>query len=89
MLVRKLEMRGHMRPMCVLEDYAKMDITELENLLDWLQLSQDRVQWWAVVNMVMNIPVSFSYRPICDKHYEPNSPFFTLNSPNKLIQIFL
>lgn len=23
--------------------------------IDWIQLAQDRVQWWAVVNMVMKV----------------------------------
>jgi hypothetical protein len=25
--------------------------------VDWIRLAQDRDQWWAVVNTVMNIPV--------------------------------
>jgi hypothetical protein len=23
--------------------------------VDWIHLAQDRVQWWALVNMVMNL----------------------------------
>jgi hypothetical protein len=25
--------------------------------MNWIQLAQDRVQWWAFVNMVMNLQV--------------------------------
>jgi hypothetical protein len=25
--------------------------------MNWIQLFQDRVQWWAFVNMVMNLQV--------------------------------
>jgi hypothetical protein len=26
--------------------------------MDWLQLTQDRVQWLAFINIVMNLPIS-------------------------------
>jgi hypothetical protein len=25
--------------------------------VDWTQLAQDRVHWWAVVNKILNLPV--------------------------------
>jgi hypothetical protein len=25
--------------------------------MDWIDLAQDRDRWWALVNMVMNLPV--------------------------------
>jgi hypothetical protein len=25
--------------------------------VDWIHLVQDRIQWWALVNMVMNLQV--------------------------------
>jgi hypothetical protein len=41
------------------EDNIRMDIREigLEGV-DWFHLSQDRNQWWALVNMVMSLRVS-------------------------------
>jgi len=33
-----------------------MDLTKLEwEVLDWIQLSQERDQWWNLVNIVMKI----------------------------------
>ena len=26
--------------------------------IDWIELAQDRVRWWALVNVVMNLRVS-------------------------------
>jgi hypothetical protein len=26
--------------------------------VDWIQLAQDRVQWWVLVNMAMNLLVT-------------------------------
>jgi hypothetical protein len=39
---------------CRWEDNIKMHIREIgyENV-DWIHLAQDRVQWWALVSMVM------------------------------------
>jgi hypothetical protein len=38
------------------EDNIKLDLREIGiNGANWIQLAQDRVQWWAFVNMVMNI----------------------------------
>jgi hypothetical protein len=36
----------------------KMDLREIGiNGVNWIQLAQDRVQWWACVNTVMNLQV--------------------------------
>jgi hypothetical protein len=33
-----------------------MDLTEIGwGLMEWIHLAQDRYQWWAVVNAVMNL----------------------------------
>jgi hypothetical protein len=40
------------------EDNIKMDRREIGiDGTDWIQLAQDRVQWWAFVNTVMNLRV--------------------------------
>jgi hypothetical protein len=40
------------------EDNIKLDLRETGiNTANWIQLAQDRVQWWAFVNMVMNLQV--------------------------------
>jgi hypothetical protein len=40
------------------EDNIKMDLRETRiNGANWIQLAQDRVQWWAFVSMVMNLQV--------------------------------
>jgi hypothetical protein len=46
------------RPRCRWEDNIKMDLMEIGiNEANWIQLAQDRAQWWAFVNMVMNLQV--------------------------------
>jgi len=35
-----------------------VDLREGDEGMDWIYLAQDRVQWWALVNMMMNIQVS-------------------------------
>jgi hypothetical protein len=46
------------RPRCRWEDNIKMDLREIGiNGANWIQLAQDRVQWWACANMVMNFPI--------------------------------
>jgi hypothetical protein len=36
----------------------RMDLTEIGwEVVDWIRLAQDRDQWWAVVNMLMNLRV--------------------------------
>jgi hypothetical protein len=46
------------RPRHRWEDNIKMDIRELWiDEANWIQLAQDRVQWQAFVNTVMNLQV--------------------------------
>jgi hypothetical protein len=46
------------RPGCRWEDNIKMDLREIWiDGMNWIQLAEDRVQWWAFVNMVMNLHV--------------------------------
>jgi hypothetical protein len=46
------------RPRCRLEDNIKMYLREMGiNGANWIQLAQDRVQWRAFVNTVMNLRV--------------------------------
>jgi hypothetical protein len=46
------------RPRRRWEDNIRMDIREVEwEGVDWMHLVQDRDQWRAVVNMVMNLRV--------------------------------
>jgi hypothetical protein len=46
------------RPRHRWEDNIKMDLREIGiNGANWIQLAQDRVQWRAFVNMVMNFRV--------------------------------
>jgi hypothetical protein len=50
---RPLERPRHRR-----EDNIKMDLREIGiDGANWIQLVQDRVQWWAFVNTVMNLRV--------------------------------
>jgi hypothetical protein len=36
-----------------------MDLRETElKSVEWIQVAQNRNWWWALVNMVMNLPVS-------------------------------
>jgi hypothetical protein len=44
------------RPRHRWEDNIKMDLREIGNYgPNWIQLAQDRVQWWAFVNTVMKL----------------------------------
>jgi hypothetical protein len=46
------------RPRCRWEDNTKLDLREIGiDGVNWIWLAQDRVQWGAVVNMVMNLQV--------------------------------
>jgi hypothetical protein len=46
------------RPRCRWEDNIKMDLREIGwGGMDWKDLAQDRDQWRAVVNTVMNLRV--------------------------------
>jgi hypothetical protein len=43
------------RPRCGWKDNIKLDLREIGiDGANWIQLAQDRVQWQAFVNMVMN-----------------------------------
>jgi hypothetical protein len=44
------------RPNCRWEDNIKLDIREMGiDGTNWIQVAQDRVQWWAFVKTVMNL----------------------------------
>jgi hypothetical protein len=46
------------RPMCRWKDNIKMDLGEIGiDGANWIRLAQDRVQWRAFVNTVMNLRV--------------------------------
>ena len=45
------------RPRRSWEDNIKMDLREVRGGGDWLELSQDRDRWRALVNTVMNFRV--------------------------------
>jgi hypothetical protein len=46
------------RPRRRWEDNIKLDLREIGiDGVNWICLAQDRVQWWAFVNMVMNLRV--------------------------------
>jgi hypothetical protein len=46
------------RPRCRWEDNIKMELREIGiDAANWIQLAQERVQWWAFVNTVMNLRV--------------------------------
>jgi hypothetical protein len=55
-LVRKSEgKKPHRRPRCIWED-TRMDLREIGwEGVDWIHLVQDRILWWALVNVVMNL----------------------------------
>jgi len=40
------------------EDNIRMDLREIgSEVVDWMHLTDDRDQWWALVNTVMNLQV--------------------------------
>jgi hypothetical protein len=46
------------RPRSRWEDNVKIGLKEIEwEVMDWINVAQDRVQGWAVVNTVMKIQV--------------------------------
>jgi hypothetical protein len=48
--------RPLIRPRFRLEDNIKMDLLEIRwGGMDWIDLAQDRDQWRALVNIVMNL----------------------------------
>jgi hypothetical protein len=55
---RPEEKRPLGRPRRRWEDYIKMDLREIGiDGANWIQLAQDRVQWHAFVNTVINLRV--------------------------------
>jgi hypothetical protein len=45
-------------PRCRWEDNIKMDLREIGIVgANWIGLAQNRVQWWACVNTIMNLRV--------------------------------
>jgi hypothetical protein len=58
-LVRRPEGKRPLgRPRRRWEDNIKMDLREIGiDRTNWIRLAQDRVQWWAFVNTVMNLRV--------------------------------
>jgi hypothetical protein len=58
-LVRKPKGRRPLgRPRCRWMDNIKMDLREIGwSGMDWINLAQDRNQWRALVNSVMNLQV--------------------------------
>jgi hypothetical protein len=41
------------------EDNIKIDIKEIGHLVvEWIYLTQDWVQWWTLINMIINLWVS-------------------------------
>jgi hypothetical protein len=59
-LVGKPEVKRPLgRPGCRREDNIRMDLREIGcGVMDWIDLVQDRDQWRALVNTVMNLRVS-------------------------------
>jgi hypothetical protein len=46
------------RPRCMWKENIKMDLSEIGlNVVDWIDLAQDRYRWRALVNVVMNLRV--------------------------------
>jgi hypothetical protein len=56
-LVGKSEGERPLRtPKCRWEDDIKMDLQEVAcGGMDWIELTQDRDRWWALVYVVMNL----------------------------------
>jgi hypothetical protein len=49
------------------EDNIKLDLREIWiDGANWIQLAQDRVQWQAFVNMVMNLQVPLFFDKVSD-----------------------
>jgi hypothetical protein len=56
------------RPRRRWEDNNKMDVREIGiEGANWIRLAQNRVQWWAFMNTVMNLRVTYENRIVFDK----------------------
>jgi hypothetical protein len=54
----RLKKRPVGRPRCMWVDNIKMDVKEIGfDGIDWIDLAQDRDQWRALVNTIMNLRV--------------------------------
>jgi hypothetical protein len=43
-------------PRCARKDYIRMDLREIKwKGADWMHFNQDKDQWWALMNMVINL----------------------------------
>jgi hypothetical protein len=48
-------------PECRWEDNSEMEFREIRwEDVDWIHLAQDRVQWWGLVNVVVNLYVPYN-----------------------------
>jgi hypothetical protein len=58
-LVGKCEGKGPLgRPRNRWEDNIRMDLREIgQDNVDWMQLAQNRDQWWVLVNTVTNLQI--------------------------------
>jgi hypothetical protein len=56
-LFYRVHKRQHGRPSRIWNDNIKMDLETGYRDVDWIQLTQERVQLWALVNTIMNLPV--------------------------------
>jgi len=46
------------KPSCRWKDNMSMDLREIVwDGEDWMHVSQDRDQWWALLNVIMNLQV--------------------------------
>jgi hypothetical protein len=60
-----------------LEDNIRMDMKEVEwRGMDWIHLAPNRVRWWAVMSMGMNVQVE----TIIHYHRKSAAPRFKPNS---------
>jgi hypothetical protein len=56
-LVRNLKRRDHSEDLGV-DGNMRMDLREIGwDDVDWMHVAQNREQWWALVNMVMNLRI--------------------------------
>jgi hypothetical protein len=50
--------RPQVKPSCRWKDNMSMDLREIVwDGEDWMHVSQDRDQWWALLNVIMNLQV--------------------------------
>jgi hypothetical protein len=68
------------RPRHRWKDIIKLDLRGIGiNGVNWIQLAQNRVQWWAFMNMVMNLQVHKESRILFDKLSD--NQFFKYSAP--------